>query len=67
MVEVACESPNLWTTLRIFFTRSLSTIEKVLALTLVVGLWRIRVGKDSTFVESSMGTRTPLWCDRTSG
>jgi hypothetical protein len=45
-IEVAWESPNLWTTPRSLYHPLVELIWEEIALTLVVGLWRIRVGKD---------------------
>jgi hypothetical protein len=45
-IEVAWESPNLWMTPRSLYHPLVELIWEEIALTLVVGLWRIRVGKD---------------------
>jgi hypothetical protein len=45
-IEVTWESPNLWTTPRSLYHPLVELIWEEIALTLVVGLWRIRVGKD---------------------
>jgi hypothetical protein len=45
-IEVAWESPNLWMTPRSLYHPLVELSWEEIALTLVVGLWRIRVGKD---------------------
>jgi hypothetical protein len=50
-IEVAWESPNLWMTPRSLYHPLVEQIWEEIALTLVVGLWRIRVGKDPTLCE----------------
>jgi hypothetical protein len=45
-IEVAWESPNSWTTPRSLYHPLVELIWEEIALTLVVSLWRIRVGKD---------------------